>query len=291
VNFEIQPPFFQSRLQTIVARRELILRPGQFEHLCLRGFASGADVFAGRLLEKIKGRKYVLIILDPIYKMLGGKDENKTGDITALVNELEYIALESGAALGFGAHFSKGNQSGKESIDRISGSGVWARDPDTILTMTQHEVDGVFVVEPVLRNLPPCLKFCVRWQFPLMVRDADYCPEDLRKPRKAGQKTGLEPDDKEFLALFPQKWPEGNPREALLSGTELQRALDNGGWDKNKAKELRAYYDKERGLIRVLTGLPHGEILAGRPHAVEAFEKQRAENSQEKKPKKSRPTG
>jgi len=39
------------------------------------------------------------------------------------------------AASVFGAHFSKGNQAGKESIDRISGSGVFARDPDTILVI------------------------------------------------------------------------------------------------------------------------------------------------------------
>jgi len=37
--------------------------------------------------------------------------------------------VKTGAAVGFGAHYSKGNQAGKEAIDRVSGSGVFARDP------------------------------------------------------------------------------------------------------------------------------------------------------------------
>jgi hypothetical protein len=40
-------------------------------------------------------------------------------------------------------------------MDRMSGSGVFARDADTILTLTEHEVEGCFAVEMNLRNLPP----------------------------------------------------------------------------------------------------------------------------------------
>lgn len=37
------------------------------------------------------------------------------------------LTVETGAGVAFGSHFSKGNQIQKESIDRISGSGVFAR--------------------------------------------------------------------------------------------------------------------------------------------------------------------
>ena len=67
----------------------------------------------------------MLIILDPSYKLLHGRDENKAGDIAALLDEFEVLAVKTGAAVAFGAHYSKGNQAQKESIDRVGGSGVF----------------------------------------------------------------------------------------------------------------------------------------------------------------------
>ena len=61
----------------------------------------------------------------------------------------------AGAAVAFGAHFAKGNAAGKEHLDRVSGSGVWARDPDAIITATRHEEDDAFAVEMTLRNFAP----------------------------------------------------------------------------------------------------------------------------------------
>ena len=128
------------------------------------------------------------MIIDPIYKCLGGRDENKAGEIASLLNQIEHIAVESGAAVAFGAHYSKGNQSGKESIDRIGGSGVFARDPDAILTLTKHEEDGAFTCEPTLRNHAPHDPFVLRWQWPLMRRDDALDPAKLKT-----QRTGREP--------------------------------------------------------------------------------------------------
>src|SRR6185436_7869995 len=75
----------------------------------------------------------------------------------------------------------KGNQAAKESIDRISGSGVFARDPDSILVMTQHETKDAFTIDATLRNLKPLEPFCVRWQFPLMRRDEKLDPKKLKQ--------------------------------------------------------------------------------------------------------------
>jgi RecA-family ATPase len=43
------------------------------------------------------------------------------------MNEMEEIAIKTGAAVVFAAHFSKGNQAAKSSIDRISGSGCFCK--------------------------------------------------------------------------------------------------------------------------------------------------------------------
>jgi Asp-tRNA(Asn)/Glu-tRNA(Gln) amidotransferase A subunit family amidase len=40
-------------------------------------------------------------------------------------------------------------------MDRISGSGVFARDPDSVLIMTKHEQEDTYTVEATLRNLKP----------------------------------------------------------------------------------------------------------------------------------------
>src|SRR5205823_3289137 len=136
------------------------------------------------LLTPLRSRKFSLCILDPIYKGLGHRDENKAGDVASLCNELDKLALRSGAAIAFGSHYSKGNQAAKESIDRIGGSGVFARDPDSILTMTKHEEDEAFTVETTLRNLKPVDSFVVRWEYPLFHRDDELDPKSLRPARK-----------------------------------------------------------------------------------------------------------
>src|SRR4029077_12016620 len=114
--------------------------------------------------------------------------------IGGLLDELERLAVQSGAAVVFGAHFSKGNQAAKESMDRIGGSGVFARDPDTILTLTRHEKDGAFTVEPILRNHPPVAPFVVGWDFPLMYRDDTLDPANLKKS-KIGRESTYKLDD------------------------------------------------------------------------------------------------
>ena len=93
---------------------------------------------------------------------------------------LEQVARETGAAIVYGNHFSKGNQAAKEAIDRISGAGA-GRDPDTIITLTKHESDGAYTVECTLRKFPPIEPFCVRWEYPLFVQDRSLDPGKLKQ--------------------------------------------------------------------------------------------------------------
>jgi hypothetical protein len=183
INLEIQEPFFANRIRTICDGRHLKLEPGTLDVWNLRGYAMDLP----RLLRRIAHGKYGLIVVDPIYKLLHGRDENKAGDIASLMNEMEVLAVQTGAAVVFGAHYSKGNQAQKESIDRIGGSGVFARDPDTIINFTRHEEDDCFAVEMTLRNHAPQKPFVVRWEFPLFVVDDMLDPANL-------QQAGRKPD-------------------------------------------------------------------------------------------------
>src|SRR6185436_9425797 len=176
LNFELPEWSFQRRLKQIADGKNIIIRAGQMDCWNLRGKAASFDMLLPKIRERIKQAGYSLIILDPIYKIYGCTDENSAGDVARLMNQVEDLAVKTGAAVAFGAHFSKGNQAAKESIDRISGSGVFARDPDSILVMTQHETKDAFTIDATLRNLKPLEPFCVRWQFPLMRRDEKLDP-------------------------------------------------------------------------------------------------------------------
>jgi hypothetical protein len=129
--------------------------------------------------------KFALIILDPLYKTLGGRDENSAGEMGTLMLELEQFADECNAAIAFAAHFSKGNQSGKEAIDRISGSGVIARDPDAILTFTPHEQEDCYTLDAVLREFPPLPPTVMQWEAPVLAPRTDLDPDKLRQPGKS----------------------------------------------------------------------------------------------------------
>ena len=141
-----------------------------------------------KILTRVKDERYALIVLDPIYKGLGKRDENKAGDIASLCNEIEQLAVQSGAAVVFGAHYSKGNQAGKEAIDRIGGSGVFARDPDVILTMTPHEDENAYVVDLTLRALPQVPSFVVRWAGCIFQRDQNADATRVKTITKPGGK-------------------------------------------------------------------------------------------------------
>jgi hypothetical protein len=181
LNFEIQPGFFQQRIEAVAREKQIRLTPGQFDLWNLRGHFASHKILIPRITKHVKDSGYVLIICDPIYKLYGDTDENSAGAVAQLLNSLELLAVDSGAAVVFGAHYAKGNAAGKEAIDRISGSGVFARDPDSILTFTRHEEEEAFTVEATLRNLKPAKPFCVRWKYPLMRRDDELDPAKLKQ--------------------------------------------------------------------------------------------------------------
>lgn len=181
INFEIPREFFKSRLKRLANNKGVDLTDS-LEVWNLRGYAAPLWKLLPDFIRRLKRGQYSLVIIDPIYKSLGGREENAAEDVAQVCNEMEQIAVEAGCAVMYAAHFSKGNQAGKEAIDRISGSGVWARDADSMMIMTKHEQEDCYTVEMILRNLPEQEPFVVKWQYPLMVRQEELDPEKLKKP-------------------------------------------------------------------------------------------------------------
>jgi hypothetical protein len=229
LNFEIAPVFFQKRIKAVTHEKRISLASGHFDLWNLRGYAATYGMLLPRITERVKDAGYALIILDPIYKLYGDTDENSAGAVAQLLNALESLTVDTGATVAFGAHYSKGNQSTKEAIDRISGSGVFARDPDTILNFTRHEEPDAFTVEATLRNFKPIEPFVVRWQYPLMRRDDGLDPAKLKQ---AGGRPKLYTLDRllPFLKgqqLSSQNWFKLVSPETGISKTRFYALLED----------------------------------------------------------------
>jgi hypothetical protein len=76
----------------------------------------------------------------------------------------------------------------KQSIDRISGSGVFARDPDALLTLTALETPDTFTLEANLRTLPPIVPVGLRWEHPIFRIDQTLNTANFRQTGKPGRK-------------------------------------------------------------------------------------------------------
>ena len=137
VNLEIDRPSFRKRIVDIYKALGVKTKH-QFDVWNLRGKAMPMDKLAPKIIRKNQTAHYDAIIVDPIYKTITG-DENNASDMAAFCNQFDKIA-ESGASVIYCHHHSKGAQGGKKAIDRASGSGVFARDPDAQLDMIELEM-------------------------------------------------------------------------------------------------------------------------------------------------------
>ena len=96
------------------------------------------------VIETVKGAAAGAFGIDPLYKALTGYDENSNSDIAQVLKPFEQLTRECGAAFAYNQHFSKGNQSAKDPLDRIAGAGAFSRDPDALLTFTKHAGTRLF---------------------------------------------------------------------------------------------------------------------------------------------------
>lgn len=183
LNFEVPHEFFLDRVKNVCQAMN-IDPPKNLKVWSLRGVCNDLELILQALDERLTNG-CALLCIDPIYKALGDRDENSAGDMGTLMNEVEAIVEKTGAAVAFGAHYSKGNQAEKDPLDRISGSGVFARDPDTIMGLTAHEEENCYTVHSALRNFPGKEPFVIEWDFPLFSERDDLDAGKLKRP---GQK-------------------------------------------------------------------------------------------------------
>lgn len=108
----------------------------------LRGHAVPMNRLAPLLIQRFKEKHYEAVVIDPIYKVITG-DENNATEMSQFCSYFDQVATEMGVSVIYCHHHSKG-AAGKyaNAADRSSGSGVFARDPDAILDLSQLKTEG-----------------------------------------------------------------------------------------------------------------------------------------------------
>lgn len=131
----------------------------------LRGRSIPMDKLAPKLIRRASKKDYIAIIIDPIYKVITG-DENSADQMANFCNQFDKVCTELGCAVIYCHHHSKGSQGGKRSMDRVSGSGVFARDPDALLDLTELELsEGLIKQQENETVCKEALKWLKRFNF------------------------------------------------------------------------------------------------------------------------------
>lgn len=151
----------------------------------LRGKSVPMDKLAPKIIARAQEANFTAIIIDPIYKVITG-DENSADQMAHFCNQFDKICTELGCAVIYCHHHSKGGQGLKKSMDRASGSGVFARDPDAMLDMIQLKVSNqapddiatAWRISGTLREFPSFPPVNVFFRYPIHVSEGTEALKD-----------------------------------------------------------------------------------------------------------------
>jgi RecA-family ATPase len=231
IDCELLPFEPKKRLKLIADARNVWDHSGIFLQT-LRGRRLTLEKLKASILLFCKKHEIGAIAIDPLYRVMEGRDENANGEIADFLCGIEEIAHEAGAAVLLSHHFAKGNAAGKNSIDRMSGAGTFARDPDCLVSLTEAEASTedtpAHIVEFSIRSFKPIKPFGIRWEFPLFNRDDDMSTKlkDARGRPKEGDDAGdLVRLLKEHLELQATEFKQLANEEFGITRTRFHDAL------------------------------------------------------------------
>lgn len=176
VNLELDEASCINRFREIYEKRGISPQHiSEIDIWNLRGRAVPMDKLAPILIHRFKDKRYEAIIIDPIYKVITG-DENSATEMSQFCSYFDRVATEIGVAMIYCHHHSKGAiDKYDNAMDRSSGSGVFARDPDAILDMTEVKTDGCEANYRNLNHIPDDMVL-TGWEFSATLREFSPIP-------------------------------------------------------------------------------------------------------------------
>jgi hypothetical protein len=204
VQFEIQGYHFHRRVRRMAAG--LGLAPAdlgdRLQIVNARGLGLCGAAGIRAIREAVQSFQPDVICLDPLYKLLDGK-ENAAEDLKITLNLFDELAEMTGAAVVYVHHDAKGFSGDRDIRDRGAGSNVLGRDYDTCITLTPHASEpNAVVVETLLRNYPPQEAFTTKWVEDTTTGGYYFAVTDLA-PTKRTSANAKAKDDTPFDAHLP----------------------------------------------------------------------------------------
>lgn len=249
INLEIDPASMKNRFRDIYDAWGIPWNNGKDIFVWnLRGHAMRLDDLVPKILRKIQRTGVCAVILDPIYKVITG-DENNASEMGAFCNQFDRICAAAGVSMIYCHHHSKGAQGGKKAQDRASGSGVFARDPDMLIDISPLEM-----TDDIINNVQDH-KGATAWRVEFVLREF-ASPSPLNVwfdwPLHYLDKSG------ELQSLAPAGSPVGNLAKTGNFSTpqhrkrELEKAFDLCSFDEGpkSIRDLAKYLGKSEQTIK-----------------------------------------
>ena len=263
VQLEIQPDHYLRRLHTMTALMGLESNDlaGKLFVINGRGLDVNTVDLRGEICRLAKWFHVEIVAFDPFYKLLP-EGENGPGDLKPLLSCFDYLARQTGAAVLYVHHDSKGEAGDRNLTDRGAGSGVLGRDYDACFALTAHSSgeDGACVVDVAVRNYPPIPGCTIFFQEGFFELRSDLAPtkRDSRNRRRS-QQLPLESYREPALTLIREK-----PMSAAVFKDQVKRKCaltDERYWALVKylvdeVGSLAKYSVKGRGKNNVWIGSP-----------------------------------
>lgn len=119
-------------------------------------------------IRRFKDEGVELVILEPSYKMVEASVQGTNSEmmVAQYLEALNEIAAPLQCGIITSHHSPKGDLSTRNSIDLFSGTGVWARDPDLLITMRPHEKDDHVIFDMTRRHGALVEPLVLCWETP-----------------------------------------------------------------------------------------------------------------------------
>lgn len=194
--------------------------------------------FVDAILNEAEARECSLVIIDPLYKMFKGS-ENEQRDMAAFFSEVDRLITNLNCATAVVHHQSKGYQGNKDAADRYCGSSVIARDMDTIVDVLRTNGKGKTMrAEFILRDFEGLEPIDYWFEYPICVPDENGSLARCRPTLAHGSTGGTPKTDGRLSEIEDacEKLIEGRQRfnrKELANATHIR-----------KGETLNSYLDK-----------------------------------------------
>lgn len=198
------------------------------------------EMFFDELIARIKRLGVQVVVIDPIYKLFDG-DENNSEHVKMFLHYLNKVERETENTIIYCHHHAKGSQINKDIIDRASGSGVFARDIDSFVDIARANIDNekgcsynldgdkvLVEFNAILRNFKSLDKKFLWFEYPLHWIDD--------KAQSYIKKRGQKKNDREA----PDKLPKGY--------TETEENLNSIITDPEQYRQQALELNKRKGI-------------------------------------------